>query len=611
MKTYLRILRYAKPYKDKIIFYSVFTLFSVIFTTMAMYMLWPVLEMLFNPDKQLEALKHYPVFSITDAYAFLRQWVQYHAADIVVHVSKSAALLYVTGFVVLLNLLGNFFKFLSSRYLGTIRTRVVEDLRHSVYHKLIRHDISYVENQRKGDVLSRVTSDVSEIENSVVITFESIIRDPLAVIWTLAIMLRMSWQLTLFIFVVLPPAAIVISRISKILKATATDTQSFYGRIMSIVDETISGMRIIKAFNGENYTGDIFDGFNQRYSRLTRRQWHKKALVPVFSESAMVGVVGLTLWFGGNRVYAGQLTPGEFISYLAMFYLLISPIKSLSQAFGNIYKGLASGERMFSLMDTPVTIQESENAKTVNEFESTLEIQNLNFSYGKEPVLNDINIKIEKGKTYALVGPSGSGKSTLAELILRFYDPVGGQILIDGTDLKNIKLESLRKLTAVVTQEPILFNDTIFNNIAFGMPEVSRERVEEAAKSANAHQFIMETELGYETNIGDRGGLLSGGQRQRLSIARAILKNPAILILDEATSALDTSSEKLVQDALYKLMENRTSIVIAHRLSTIQDADEIIVIDKGRIVERGSHGRLISMNGMYTMLSQLQQLESA
>jgi ATP-binding cassette, subfamily B, bacterial MsbA len=610
MKIYLRIIRYAAPYKDKIIFYSIFILFSVLFTTLSMYMLWPVLEMLFNPDKQLEALKHYPVFSINDAYSYFRQWVQYHAADIVLHVSKNAALLYVTGFVVLLNLLGNFFKFLSSRYLGTIRTKVVEDLRRSVYNRLIRHDIATIENQRKGDILSRVTSDVSEIENSVVITFESIIRDPLSIIWALVIMLRMSWQLTLFIFLVLPPAAIIISKISKILKSTAADTQSYYGRIMSIVEETISGMRIIKAFNAEDYTKNIFNGFNNRYSRLTRKQWHKKALVPVFSESAMVAVVGLTLWYGGNRVYAGQMLPGEFISYLAMFYLLISPVKSLSQAFGNIYKGLASGERVFGLMDIEVTIKETSNSMSKQEFKHKLEIKNLSFSYGKEPVLHDINLEIEKGKTYALVGPSGGGKSTLAELILRFYDPISGGIFLDSINLRDIKLDSLRKLTAVVTQEPILFNDTIYNNIAFGMIDVTRIEVEQAAKAANAHEFIMESESGYETNIGDRGALLSGGQRQRLSIARAILKNPSILILDEATSALDTSSEKIVQDALYRLMQNRTSIVIAHRLSTIQDADEIIVIDKGRIAEQGKHLELINSNGLYTKLSQMQQLGS-
>jgi len=608
MKTYLRIIGYASGYKGKIAFYTLFTLLSVLFSTMALYMLIPVLNCLFYPEQQAEALKHIPVFAWDSALSFLTKWVQYHAADLTLHQSKSVALLYVTAFVVGLNLAGNVFKFLSSRYLGTIRTRVVEHLRKAVYDKLIYQEVGFLENQRKGDIVSRVTSDVSEVENSVVVTFESVIRDPFSVLWAFGIMVSLSWQLTVFILIVLPVSATLIGRISKALKQNANETQNIYGRIMSIVDETISGIRIIKAFNAETYTRKIFDGFNQRYSRLTRIQWHKKALVPIFSESAMVAVVGVTLWYGGNRVYDGQLSAGAFIVYLSMFFLLIAPLKSLSQAFGNINKGLASGERIFSLMDAPVIIKDSEDSVEVNTFNISLQIKGLSFSYLNDPVLNDINLDIEKGKIYALVGPSGGGKSTLAELMLRFYDPTKGQVLLDGIDMRHIKLESLRKLTAVVTQEAILFNDTIYNNIAFGMPGITMKEVEEAAHAANAHDFIMETENGYETNIGDRGGLLSGGQRQRLSIARAILKNPAILILDEATSALDTSSEKIVQDALYRLMEHRTSIVIAHRLSTIQDADAIIVMDKGRIVEQGTHQELMGKNGLYASLSQLQQL---
>ncbi len=607
MKTYLRIIGYVRPYKDKIVFYILFTILSVVLSTLALYMLRPVMDMLFNPEKVSNAIKHPPVFSFD--LNILIQWVQYHAAVLTQNAGKSAALLYATLVVVLLNLSGNVFKFLSARALGTIRTRVVEDLRRSAYDKLIIQEVAYLENRRKGDIVSRVTSDITEVEYSVVITFESIIRDPLGIIWVLVLMISMSWQLTLFIFLVLPVSSLIINRISKSLKRDAKDTQGIYGRIMSMVDETVSGVRIIKAFHAEKYISNIFDVFNRRYSRLSRQQWHKKALVPVFSESAMVGVVGLTLWFGGNQVYNNQMSAATFISYLSMFYLLLSPIKSLSSAFGGIYKGLASGERIFELMDTTVTIKDSPDAMVVNDFKHSLEIKNVSFAYVKENVLEDINLTIEKGKIIALVGPSGGGKSTLAELLLRFYDPTKGEVLLDGNDLRNIKLESLRGLTAVVTQDPILFNDTIYNNIAFGMPHVTKGDVEQAAKAANAHDFIMETESGYDTNIGDRGGLLSGGQRQRLSIARAILKNPAILVLDEATSALDTSSEKIVQDALYRLMEHRTSIVIAHRLSTIQDADEIIVIDKGHIAERGTHQELIGKNGLYTTLYQLQQLE--
>ncbi len=609
MKTYLRILNYARPYKDKIVSYIVFIALSVVLSALALYMLRTVMDMLFYPNKVADAVKIEPILKFDPN--FLIQWVQYHAAVISLTLGKRTALLYATFIVVFLNLLGNIFKFLSSRSLGTIRTRVVEDLRRDAYEKLIIKEIAYVENRRKGDIVSRVTSDITEVEYSVVITFESIIRDPLNIIFVLGLMISISWQLTLFIFLVLPISSIIIGKISKSLKRDATDTQGIYGRIMSMVDETVSGMRIIKAFHAEKYISHIFDTLNRRYSRLSRQQWHKKALVPVFSESAMVAVVGLVLWFGGNQVYSGEMSAPAFISYLSMFYLLITPIKSISSAFGGIYKGLASGERIFELMDTQVTIKDNPDAVTVNEFNTSLDIKNVSFAYVKENVLENINLKIEKGKIIALVGPSGGGKSTLAELLLRFYDPTEGEILLDGVDLRNIKLESLRNLTAVVTQDPILFNDSIYNNIAFGMPEVTREAVEQAAKAANAHDFILETENGYDTNIGDRGGLLSGGQRQRLSIARAILKNPSILVLDEATSALDTSSEKIVQDALYRLMEHRTSIVIAHRLSTIQDADEIIVIDKGHIAERGTHRELISQNGLYNTLYQLQQLEAS
>ena len=607
MKTYLRILGYTRPYTTKVVLYTLFTLVSVIFTTLTFYLLQPVLELLFNPEKQAAVLQTVPHFSFSNTY--LLQWVQYNAAYISTTVSKSAALLYVTMFVVGFNLLGNIFKYFSNRYLGTIRTKVVEDLREHTYRKLINLDVAYIENQRKGDIVSRVTSDVTEVENSVVVTFESIIRDPLYVIYVLITMLTMSWQMTLFIFLVLPISSILISRVSKTLKKNATDTQNTYGRIMSVVDESLLGIRIIKAFNAETYIKNIFDKFNQYYSRLTRIQWHKRALVPVFSESGMVFVVGLTLWFGGNKVYEGQMSASAFITYLSMFFLLSRPAKSLSQAFGNIYKGLASAERIFAITDGDVVIKEEPGSAEKNTFESAIEIKDMSFAYVNDNVLQDINMTFEKGKIYALVGPSGSGKSTLAELILRFYDPTQGGIYIDGLDLRKIKLSSLRSLTAVVTQEAILFNDTIYNNIAFGMPHVSYEQVVEAAKAANAHDFITESEQGYDTPIGDRGGLLSGGQRQRLSIARAILKNPPILILDEATSALDTSSEKIVQDALYKLMANRTSIVIAHRLSTIQDADQIIVIDKGKIAEKGSHQELLALDGLYKSLYHLQQLE--
>lgn len=606
MKTYLRILAYAKPYKGKIALYIISILLSVIFAGLTFYMFPPMLELLFNPNKQVSA-SQLPEFSWSLEY--VRAWVEYKATYISRTSGKGQALLMVTLIVVGLNLLGNIFKFFSSYSLGTIRTKVVEDLRESVFAKLLGHQVSYVENERRGDLMSRVTSDVTEVEHSVVITFESIIRDPFNIIYILTLMVMESWRLTLFIFIVLPLSGFIISRITKSLKKDATQTQHTFGQIMSTVDETVGGVRVIKAFKAESYIKSIFDKFNQKYSALTRLQWHKKALVPIFSESAMVAVLGMTMWYGGNLIYAGEMEASIFIAYIGYFFLLSRPAKGISQAFGNIYKGIASGERLFGLMDAPQTIKDSPDAKPVKHFSEGIYIKNLWFAYGKEPVLKNININIEKGKTYALVGPSGSGKSTLAELLLRFYDPTQGEILLDGQDLRSLKMNDVRNLMAVVTQEPILFNDTIYNNIAFGLPDVTETDVIEAAKAANAHNFIMETENGYQTNVGDRGGLLSGGQRQRISIARALLKNPAILILDEATSALDTTSEKIVQEALYKLMENRTSVVIAHRLSTIQNADEIIVLEKGEVIEQGSHNELIARNGLYRSLYFSQQYE--
>jgi subfamily B ATP-binding cassette protein MsbA len=607
MKTYLRILSYAKPYKGKIVLYIISTLLAVVFAGLTFYMFPPMLELLFNPGKTTQPHPE-PVFS--PSLQYLRAFVEYKAAYLSVHKSKASALLMVTLIVVCLNLLGNIFKFFSSYNLGTIRTKVVEDLRESVFGRLLNHQVSYVEKERRGDLMSRVTSDVTEVEQSVVITFDSIIRDPFNIIYVLTLMIMESWQLTLFIFAVLPLSGFLISKITKSLKRDATSTQHTFGQIMSVVDETVGGVRVIKAFRAEGYIKSIFDKFNQTYSRLTRQQWHKKALVPIFSESAMVAVLGMTMWYGGNLIYAGKMEASIFIAYIGYFFLLSRPAKGISQAFGNIYKGIASGERIFTLMDAPVTIKDAPDAQQVKHFSEGIYIENLWFAYGKEPVLKNINIKIEKGKTYALVGPSGSGKSTLAELLLRFYDPTQGQILLDGKDLRALKTNDLRNLMAVVTQEPILFNDTIYNNIAFGLPHVTEADVIDAAKAANAHNFILETENGYQTFVGDRGGLLSGGQRQRISIARALLKNPAILILDEATSALDTTSEKIVQEALYKLMENRTSVVIAHRLSTIQDADEIIVLDKGEIVEQGSHNQLIAANGLYRSLYDSQKFEA-
>lgn len=609
MKSYLRIIAYAKPYWLQAILYTLSTIISVFFAGLTFVMLQPLLEQLFTPGKVVSQSQRMTQVSVGGIKSFL-DWVSYEAGHIAQEYGQSRALMYVTILIVSLNIISNVFKFFSNYYLGTIRTKVVEDLRRSVFGRLLGLHVGYLEGERKGDIMSRTTSDVVEVEHSVVTTFESVIRDPISIIYYLGLMLMYSPKLTLLIFVVLPVAAAFISRITKSLRRDAVETQSTFGHIMSVVDETVSGIRIIKAFNAEEYIKRIFNSFNGLYSMLMRRQWHKKALIPIFSESAMVLVFGAVMWYGGNLVYSGEISNASgFITYLGLFFIISRPAKSLSSSFSNIYKGIASADRIFSLMDTQPAIADKPTAASVKDFSNAIDIQNLSFAYKQEKVLKNINLHIEKGKIYALVGPSGSGKSTLAELILRFYDPTEGRILLDGHDLRDMRTADLRNLMAVVTQEPILFNDTIYNNIAFGQKDVTEEQVIAAAKAANAHQFISETEKGYQTMVGDRGGLLSGGQRQRISIARAILKNPPILILDEATSALDTSSEKIVQDAIYRLMENRTSIVIAHRLSTIQEADEIIVLERGEIVERGSHQQLIMAGGLYRGLYQLQQLE--
>ena len=607
MKTYLRVLKYAFRYKAQAIVYSISTILAVIFSTATFVMLEPLLNVLFYPDK-LKEIQAAPKVDVS--IRFVMDWILELASQFSRGGDKSTALLVVTAFVVLMNLLGNFFKFVANVYMGTLRSRVVEDIREATFAKLVRQELNYLENQRKGDIISRVTSDVQEVEYTVVMTFESIIRDPFTIGFVLFTMFSKSWQLTLFIFIVLPISALLVSRISKFLKASAVETQINYGRIMSVVEETISGIRIIKAFNAEKYIKKIFDVFNGNYSHLTRKQWHKKALVPIFSESLMVFAVGAVLWYGGNLVYKGVMAPPAFISYMTLFYMLTQPAKSLAQSFSNIPKGIASADRIFVLMDNPITIADKTDAVEVLDFKKNIEIRDLSFAYVVENVIHKVNLNIEKGKVIAIVGPSGSGKSTLAELILRFYDPQHGQILLDGVDIKDIRLHNLRQMMAVVTQEPILFNDTFYNNIAFGLAGVTQQMVEDASRAANAHDFIMESKEGYQAMIGDRGGLLSGGQRQRISIARAVLKNPPILILDEATSSLDTQSEKTVQDALYRLMKQRTSIVIAHRLSTIQDADNIVVMEKGQIIEQGTHHELVAANGLYKGLYQLQQYEN-
>jgi subfamily B ATP-binding cassette protein MsbA len=532
------------------------------------------------------------------------------ATDIQAHDSLHV-LVGICLFIIITIFLKNLFRYLGMFFIAPIRNGVVKDMRNNIFKKILVLPLSYYSDERKGDIMSRMTADVREIEWSVLSSLEMVFREPVTIFIYLLSMFLMSWQLTTLALVLLPIAGLVIGRIGKSLKKTSTEEKEKTGILMSIMDETLGGLRIVKAFNAEKNVKQKFEKINNDYTNLMVKAYRRVDLSSPLSEFMGITVFVIILYVGGKMVLGNHpaMSGAVFITYLALFSQLIAPSKSFTTAYYNIQKGLASTERVNKILNAEVTIQDPKKPKTLINFEKQIEYKNVSFAYREAEigwVLNNINLKVEKGKTIALVGQSGSGKTTMADMLPRFYDPSQGEILIDGIGIKDITLTNLRSLMGIVTQESILFNDTLFNNIAFGMENVTEAQVIEAAKIANAHEFISQMPQGYQTNIGDRGNKLSGGQRQRVSIARAVLKNPPILILDEATSALDTESERLVQDALNKLMKNRTSLVIAHRLSTIQHADEIIVMQKGEIIEQGTHAVLLAQNGAYRKLHDLQ-----
>ena len=571
-------------------------------------LLIPLLNVLFGTveDEQLNAMLTKPELGFGINY--LKEIFYYYFSLIINAYGKIGALKFVCGVIVVSVFLNNFFKYFAQRIIGKVRARVVRNIRKTVFEKITELHLGYFSSKRKGDILSRLSNDVQEIETSVVSTLTVVFRDPATIIGFFILLFIMSFKLTIFTLIIMPTMGIIIVEITKRLKKQSVRGQQSLGIILSIIDETLTGLRVIKAFNARQYIMDKFNKQNNRYAGYVKSMAYKRDLASPLSEFMSVTIVAGILLYGGTLVLSDQsdLSASEFIAYIILFSQVLVPAKAISSAFSSIQRGLVSGERVLKIVDTNTEIKDKKEAIHLTEFKDSIRFENVSFAYEKNLVLSNINLKIEKGKNIALAGPSGGGKSTLADLIVRFYDPTEGKVLIDNISLKEYNTGSIRNFMGIVTQESILFNDTIFNNIAFGMPDAAEDEVVKAAKIANAHDFIMQTTFGYQTNIGDRGVKLSGGQKQRISIARAILKNPPIIILDEATSSLDSESEKLVQQALSNLLKNRTSIVIAHRLSTIQHADEIIVIDDGKIVERGAHPELMKTNGLYKKLNLMQ-----
>ncbi len=604
MKNFFKILRYATNYWVYALLNVIFNILAVLFSLVSFGLFIPVLQMLFH---QMMIPKSAPPLIWTN-FDSLRENFYFFSGKVLTLYGNEKVLFYIGILIIILYFLKNFFRYMAMYFLAVVRNGVVTDLRNDLYNKVLILPLSYFSEQRKGDIMARMTNDVQEVEWSIMSSLEMAFRDPITIVTYLVTLLLISPSLTLFVLVLLPISGLIIGRIGKSLKRSSVKGQKQMGVLLSMIEETISGLRIIKAFNAISFANRRFRKTNAEYTRLMIRLYRKRDLASPLSEFLSACVVTIVLWYGGKLVFTpgNLLDAAAFIVYLGIFSQVIPPAKSITQAYYNIQKGAASVERINHVLSEPEVIEEIPDPVHKKDFTGEIIYDNVSFWYEKDVVLKKVNITIEKGKTIAVVGPSGSGKSTMVDLLPRFYDCREGEIRIDGIPIRNLVIDDLRGLMGIVSQETILFNDTVFNNIAFGMENISEEDVISAAKVANAHEFIEKMPLGYFTNIGDRGTKLSGGQRQRLSIARAVLKNPPILILDEATSALDTESERLVQQALENLMKNRTSIVIAHRLSTIQFADEIIVYQHGKLVERGNHNDLLEKNGVYRKLYDLQ-----
>lgn len=609
MSYYKRAIDNILPYKKSIAIGIFFNILYALFNIIAMLFFMPVLNILF--DKEAKKVDTQPVYEgITKAGSFLKDSFNYYIQQLQIEKGPEYILLITCILFISMFFLRNIFSYFSEFYLTFSRTGVSRDFRIKLHDKILDLPVSFFTNSRKGDVFARITSDVGEVESNILNSLIDIIRSPIVIIITMGYLLYSNFELTIFTLIVFPIMGTIISMIGKSLKRDTGEAQNELGKMYSFVDETLVGLKIIKIFDASPQIKKRFDDVLNKIRFLSLRLFKKKALASPVSELLGAVTIGMIVYFGGRLAIQGKgLSGSEFITYIALFYTILQPLKALSSAISNIQKGEVSAKRIFEILDADYHIKEIEGAKKINGFDHNVEFKNITFAYEDRDVLKDFSLTIPKGKTVALVGQSGSGKSTIANLITRFYDVDYGEIFVDGENIKNIKLSNYIKLFGLVTQDNILFNDSIRNNISLGSPNASLEEVQNAAKVANAHDFIMDLPDQYDTNIGEAGGKLSGGQKQRISIARAVLKNPPIMILDEATSALDTESEKFVQEALEKMMENRTSLVIAHRLSTIQKADWIVVMEKGKIVEQGSHHELIAQGGTYRKLVELQNFD--
>jgi ATP-binding cassette, subfamily B, bacterial MsbA len=598
---------YVKPFWVSALLNVIFNLLVIVFSLVSFVMLIPFLNLLFGIEKLVEIK---PDISLNPES--LLDYLNFYISRIIISKGKIDALIYICLFLLTTFFFRNLFRYMAMFYLAAARIGAVEAMRNETYRKLTILPLSFYTGNKKGDIIARITTDVQEVDYSIMNYLEMIVRDPITILTYVITLFFMSPQLTLFVLVLLPVTGYIIGSIGKTLRKESKIGMAKFSGLLSVIEETISGLRIIKAFTAIDFSNNRFRFLNREYSKLSLKIYRTRDLSSPMSEFLSSVVIIVVLWFGGRLVLGDNptISAATFITYIVIFSQIIPPAKTFAQGFYSMQKGIASAERIFEILDAEEVIIEKKDPVRIHEFKDSIEYRNVSFKYKNEPVLKNLNLVIRKGKVVALVGQSGSGKSTMADLIPRFYDTGEGEILIDGIPITDYRIDDIRSLTGLVTQEPILFNDSVYNNIAFGKSDVTPEDVMNAAKVANAHEFIERMEEGYESNIGDRGSKLSGGQRQRLSIARAVLRNPPILILDEATSSLDTESERLVQDALAKVMSNRTSIVIAHRLSTIIYADEIIVLQQGTIVERGTHTELLELKGIYKRLYDLQAYES-